>query len=761
MATEAQALALAVEAHRRGDNLEAQEICSQLLKGNPRHAGALHLLGIIAYRAGRHDEAIDQLRLAVAAEPASAGLHYDLGTTYQFLGRLQEAVASYEEALRHAPDYPEAHSNLGLALTELGRLAEAVDRLRQAVRHKPAYAEAHNNLGHALYLQGHWDEAVVSLREAVRLKPDYAEAHSNLGLALARQGHFNESGVSYREVLRLQPDNATVHNDLGFVLKEQGHLAQALTSLREAIRLRPDYAEAHNNLGVVLTEEGHFDEALASLSEALRLMPEYVDGYNNLGLAYAAQGKLDEALAEHEKALALVPGHPQAHFFRALTWLQAGDFEQGWQEYEWRWKMPKHEQMAFSRPLWDGTPLAGRTILIYAEQGLGDTLQFIRFAAAVKQTGSTVIVACQKALLPLLARCAGIDRLVATGPRWPDCDVQAPLLSLPRILKTTLDTLPSDAPYLHADPGLVERWERELRPLPGFKVGIAWQGNPNFVTDRRRSIPLRWFAALSHIACVHLISLQKGPGSEQLPQLADRFTVLDLARRLDEDAGAFMDTAAVMKHLDLVITCDTASAHLAGGLGVPVWLALPFAPDWRWLLDRDDSPWYPTMRLFRQARWGDWEEVFQRMARQLREKLLSPAPAGTALVPIAPGELIDKITILQIKAERIADEAKRHNALVELAALAAARACTFPASPELTQLTAQLLSVNQALWDIEDAIRICEREQHFGPRFIELARSVYRQNDRRAALKRQINEMLGSKFVEEKSYASPTTRLSE
>jgi hypothetical protein len=265
-------------------------------------------------------------------------------------------------------------------------------------------------------------------------------------------------------------------------------------------------------------------------------------------------------------------------------------------------------------------------------------------------------------------------------------------------------------------------------------------------------MPLAQFAPLAQVPGVTLVSLQKGPGTEQLRQADERLPVTELGSHLDEEAGPFMDTAAVMGNLDLVITTDTAAAHLAGSLGVPVWVALPFAPDWRWLADRADSPWYPTMRLFRQERPGDWAGVFARIAQALRERLAEAPRAGTITVEIAPGELIDKITILEIKQARLTDTDKVANVRRELAALVAARDRSIPRSEELARLTAELKAANEALWDVEDEVRRCERAQDFGPRFIELARSVYRTNDRRAVIKRRINELLGAAFLEEKSY---------
>ena len=310
----------------------------------------------------------------------------------------------------------------------------------------------------------------------------------------------------------------------------------------------------------------------------------------------------------------------------------AGDFEGGWQDYEQRWVPPNKPPPYVQVPRWDGSVLDGKTILVFAEQGLGDTIQFARFLPQVQERGGTVLFECQSALERLLAGVRGVHRLIPRGSALPPFDVQVPLLSLPGIFHATPASLAAAVPYLRADPGLVERWRRELAPLEGFKVGIVWQGSPHHPADRWRSFPLASFETLLRLDGVRLVSLQKGPGAEQLQaqvgQASNLSSILDLHGRLDAE-GAFLDTAAIMMNLDLVITVDSAVAHLAGALAVPVWVPLPFAPDWRWLLERADSPWYPTMRLFRQSRFGDWDEVFARIhdelrkASQLRNKYVS------------------------------------------------------------------------------------------------------------------------------------------
>ena len=537
-------------------------------------------------------------------------------------GRLEESLLSFRRALEIQPGLAQTHHNLGITLQDLGRLEEAVASYRRALALKPDYAIAHNSLGTALKEQGNLDEAVACFRRALQLKPDDVMACSNLANSLNQQGQLAEAVACYRRVLTLKPDFAEGYADLGGLLRDQGRVDEAVACCRRALELKPDFAEALANLGVALRDQGNLDEAVACQRRALELKPDFAVAYVNLGIALVDLGRFAEAMACYDRALELEPDLPEARLNRSLLMLLSGDFQHGWPEYEWRWQAKQRRFVSrFSqRPLWDGCPLQGKTILLYAEQGLGDVIQFIRYAPLVKQRGARVLVECQKPLVRLLAGCRGVDELFGLEDDLPPFDYHAPLLSLPGIFQTRLDTLPAEVPYLVAAPSLVETWRRRLRDLVGFKIGIGWQGSPPYVGDRWRSIPLGCFAPLAAMAGVRLVSLQKTAGRGQLAEVGDRFQVVDFADEMDEAAGPFMDTAAIMTQLDLVITSDTAVAHLAGALGVAVWVALPLVPDWRWLLDRDDSPWYPTMRLFRQKKLGDWAGVFDEIKTALSSR---------------------------------------------------------------------------------------------------------------------------------------------
>jgi Flp pilus assembly protein TadD len=696
--------------------------------------------------------------VAISAPPAQQD-HQAEELTRQGLalvqqGKRAEALACLRQALFNMPQSATGCTSLGLALAQLGKVDEAVVAFRAAVRLQPDSAQAYHNLGVAQAQQGKLTDAVASFHEALRLKPNYAEAHFNLGNTLRELGQRDQSIASYRQALRHKPDYAETMCNLGLALTEAGQLGdlgEAVILLKQATRLRPDDVTAHNNLGLALADLGRFAEAEASYEQALRIAPAHAQAHANLGSAYKEQGWLDEAAACYEQALRLDPDSASTHWNLSLTWLQMGDYERGWREYEWRWKRKGAAMRPFRQPLWDGSPLDGCTILLHSEQGLGDTIQFVRYAALVKQHGGRVVLECPSILLPLFASVPGVDQLVAEGTELPKFDVHAPLMSLPRLLGTTLTTVPADIPYLSPDPALVETWHQRLATTDGIKVGICWQGNPNHKWDRHRSVPLAQFAPLAALPGVRLISLQKAHGIDQLP--ASRLPITEFGDDLDR-SGAFMDTAALIRNLDLVITTDTAIAHLAGALGAPVWLLLSSIVDWRWLLKREDTPWYPTMRVFRQHTLGDWDSVFARIAAELCQMLSNRENPGSVTVEIAPGELIDKLTILQIKSERITDAAKLAHVRAELTELEATRQRSCPASPELTRLTASLKAVNETLWQIEDDIRLCERDGDFGQLFIDLARSVYRHNDQRSALKRQINDLLGARFAEQKAYTA-------
>jgi tetratricopeptide (TPR) repeat protein len=753
MATDWQALALARNAYQAGNPAEAVRYSRQALASDPADADAWCLLGIAQRAAGDPEQAVASYREALRLRPDFIEAWNNLGNALVEQKKLDEAIAAFRQALRLLPDYAEAHNNLGAALRHQGKWAEAEACYREALRLRPNYPDALNNLGDALLGLNKVDDAEASYRRALLLRPAFPEAHTNLGNALARLERLDEAMAHHREALRLRPSYAEAHSNLGnaFVVRRQ--YAEAEACYRESLQHKPTYAEAHHNLGTALAEQGKLAEAEACYREALRLRPDYIDACGNLATALMGQGKADEAAAVYDHILAYKPDSPDTHLARAMACLGLGHWEEGWPEYEWRWRCPEFGTMPYTQPPWDGSPLEGRTILLHPEQGLGDTIMAIRFAPLVKQRGGRVLFACPKALLRLLAGFPGIDQMYEQGTTMPPFDYHAPLLSLPGVFHTTPQTVPAEVPYLFAEPSLLELWRRELSADRAFRVGISWQGNPKYKGDRLRSIPLTEFEPLARVSGVRLYSLQKGFGSEQASNVS--FPLVDLASRLDEAAGPFMDTAAVMKNLDLIITSDTVTAHLAGALGVPVWVALPFSAHWIWLMGREDSPWYPTMRLFRQRTWADWGEVFGRLAAELTVRAAVPRPAGPVLVEIAPGELLDKITILQIKTERIRDEAKRENVRRELAVLSAARDRALPASVELQEVTCALKAINEALWDVEDELRRCEATGEFGPRFVELARSVYRHNDRRAALKRRINDLLGSSLKEEKSYGEP------
>jgi predicted negative regulator of RcsB-dependent stress response len=439
----------------------------------------------------------------------------------------------------------------------------------------------------------------------------------NLASALKETNRPAEAIACYEKALAIDPRLVAAHFGLGVIYQAKEQFDKAQAAYRRTVALKPDHAAAHNNLGTIYRNQGQLAEAIRSFERTLEFHPDSGEALSNLGNVFMVQGRRTEAMICYDQALRAAPHYAQAHTNRALARLASGHFIDGWPEYEWRWQCPDFTPHGHREPLWDGSPLGSRTLLVHAEQGLGDTLLFARYVPLVEAQQGRVVFEVQKQLVPLLKQ-SGVPGVVARGEPLPTCDLQIPLLSMPLAFGTKYDAVPCDVPYLSADPRLVDHWRTILADNDKFKVAIAWQGSVTYRSDRFRSIPLQQFAPLA-IDGVQLISVQRGPGSEQIGELEHSFPVRTLGESFDRDHGAFMDTAAVFKNVDLVITSDTSVAHLAGALGVPTWVALPIGPDWRWHIDRDDSPWYPTMRLFRQTTFNEWPEVFQRIANALQE----------------------------------------------------------------------------------------------------------------------------------------------
>lgn len=634
-------LQAAIAHHQAGRLAEAEALYRQILERVPQHADALHMLGLLAHQAGHHemaveligqalrvapgnaaghsnlglallalgqaDAAVASLRRALVLQPDFADAHLNLGNAWKAQGRLDQAVASYRAAIGARRKYPEAHYNLGLALLAQGQAREAVDAFRQAIALRPAYAEAHNGLGNALQALGEPEQAGASYERALKLRPGFAEAHNNLGLALQARGLVDEAIASLRRAIAIHPGYAEAHSNLGSQLEARGDLEEAAAEYRQALALQPGLAVAHNNLGNVLQAQGHLEEALASYRQAIAIRPDYADAHNNLGNALQAAGRLDEAVRSHDRAIELSPGDADAHWNKAFALLLKGDYGQGWPLFEWRWKALEQRGLAqrFAQPPWLGdAPVQGRTILLHHEQGLGDTLQMLRYARLLAAQGATVLVEVPAVLARLAATVPGVSGVVVAGAPLPAFDLHCPCMSLPLAFGTTLASVPAEVPYLFAPDPVREDWRVRLGAPVRRRVGLAWSGSVAHRNDRNRSVALeRLLPLLDADAQFH--SLQKEYRGGDAALLAADGRLRDWSASL----GDLADTAGLVGALDLVVTVDTAVAHLAGGMGKPTWLLLPFGPDYRWLLHRADSPWYPTMRLFRQPAPGDWGAV--------------------------------------------------------------------------------------------------------------------------------------------------------
>jgi len=605
METIAATMNQAIQAYRAGNLSSAEQACQSVVERQPDCVPALHLLGMIAYQTGN----------------------------------LEQAIAHYQTLLTVKPDHFEAHANLAIALQKQDNVPLAVHHFQQALLLNPNHAVLQFNLGNLLVKQQDLAGAIAYFRRAIALQPDYAAAYENLGSALQAQGDLPAALVALQQALRLQPDSMALHYKLGDVREALNQVAEAVQHYRQALALNPKQAAVHNHLALALRRLKQPVAAIAHLRQAIALQPNDPQTHNNLGVLLQEQNLLDEAILHCEQAIALDPAYAAAHLNLGLAALATGDFRRGFAEHEWRFQVEGPPLPANLGTAWDGSDLQGRTLLVLMEQGFGDTLQFIRYVPLLAQCGGQVLVYCQPQLVRLFAAVPGIATLLQRGDPLPPVDVYAFSMSLPHLLGDRLETaVPNQVPYLTAlqkeDPLPAALRERS----PELKIGLVWasgrpkaQLNPRryelqIQSHQNRSLPLPWLVrALTVRSDIQLFSLQVGAHAADLAQLAlDPVGGTLPVQNLSESLKDFADTAAAIAHLDLVISVDTAVAHLAGAMGKPVWVLLPYYADWRWMLERDDTPWYPTMRLFRQTQPEHWHSAL----RQVAQALASFEPAG-------------------------------------------------------------------------------------------------------------------------------------
>lgn len=572
----------AIALHQQGLLKEAESIYRGILNAQPEHFDALHLLGVLANQTGNHHLAADLIGMAIAVCPDNAAFYSNRGNALQELKQLDAAVASYDRATAIRADFAAAYYNRGNALKERKSLDAAVASYDRAIAINAEYAETYSNRGLALQELKQPDAAVASYERAIAIKPDFAEAYSNRGNAL----------------------------------KELKQLDAAVASYDRATAIKADYAEAYSNRGLALRDLEQPDAAVASYARAIAIKPDFAEVHANRGVALHALRQLSAALASYDRALTIKPDLAEAHWNKSLSLLLRGDFERGWKLNEWRWEgadSSKKQRRNFKQPLWLGAEsISDKAILLHSEQGLGDTIQFCRYVKSVAALGARVILEVPKPLFALLSQLDGVSELIVRDTTLPAFDCHCPLLSLPLAFKTNHTDIPSSKSYLSSDGSKVSIWTDRLGRKTKPRIGIAWSGSDLHKSDHRRSIVLSSFLPYLSDAFEY-VSLQKEVRDIDKITLGAHRNIRHFGDELDD----FTDTAALCELMDVVISVDTSVAHLSGALGKRTWVLLPYVPDWRWLLDRDDTPWYPSLKLYRQAADRDWAKVFERVAREL------------------------------------------------------------------------------------------------------------------------------------------------
>jgi len=630
-----QALAL----HQAGNLQQAETAYRRILAIDANHPQAIHYLGVIALQVGKTEVAIALLERSVQLN-AGAEAAGNLGVAYRRAGRFADAKHLLRQVVTAVPQFADAWANLAETLyamsdltnarvaankaisinpnqitamhqlasiaQQLGDSDQAIDTLERVIILQPNHVPALTQLGLLLRQRKSLERSIRLLKHAVQLAPDHAEAFGHLALSLAQKGDQSGAVAAGIRAVEIAPLIPNAHTALAEVYLLAGKLDDAEQCARRALAIDPRFVHGWGVLSLVLDKKDNIKGMVQSLESAVALAPDHRDAMSNLGRAYSRDRQDEKAISILQRVLTQHPNHAEAHGSLAFAYLASGDLKRGFEEYEWRWHCESFTTAPreFDRPLWQGSDPSGRTILVHAEQGYGDVIQFARYLPMLAALGARIIVECPLPLRDLIERISGVVKVLPNGLKLPDFDLHLPLMSLPRAFGSTLESIPNQVPYLHADPSKIVHFSERVAQLPrGLKVGLMWAGNRK--PDPKRTCPLIELAPLADVGGVHFISLQKDSVAEDLVSVPHGLAFTDLAPELKN----FSDTAALIGQLDLLLTIDTACAHLGGALGAKTWTLLPYMADWRWLRDRSDTPWYPTMRLFRQPRPDNWSSV--------------------------------------------------------------------------------------------------------------------------------------------------------
>ncbi|HIB99520.1 TPA: tetratricopeptide repeat protein, partial [Candidatus Poribacteria bacterium] len=592
----------AIQHHQSGQLEQAKRKYQEILDMNPQHADSSHLLGLVEYQHGNYVKAVERIQQAVLISPEQPVFFNNLGNVLKEMGQLDRSVQAYQRALEIAPDDAEIHNNLGVTLKEMGQL----------------------------------DRSVQAYQRALEIAPDDAEIHNNLGVTLKEMGQLDRSVQSYQQALKINPQYAEAYNNLGNVLKEMERLDESLQAYQEALEINPQYVEVYNNLGNVLKEMERLNESIQVYQKALEINPQYAPAYSNLGNTLEAKGELDQSIQVYQKALEINPQYAEAHKNLSLSLLKLGNFKQGWEEYQWRWKCDKfaaENRRDFPQPMWDGSSLDGKSIIIWQEQGTGDHIMFASLLVKLQEQAQRIFVETEHRLLPILERSFPTIHFrtvhIPPDPQLLDItiDFQSPIASLPQWFLTNEEDFPKRQAYLKASDHMKQRLRHKYQQLAEGKtlIGISWKSvNKNI--GKQKSAPLKqWETLLSSKDCFFInLQYEYGDFDHEFDQFANATGISIYCDKEINPLENLDDFAAQVAALDLVITISNTTAHVAGALGKSVWTLLHYGADWRWLTDRSDTPWYPSMTLFRQKDQGDWGSVFQ----QIHTTLKGYKPAG-------------------------------------------------------------------------------------------------------------------------------------